>query len=106
MTQLHNSPCLATVVEVLDELGAEIEMIGAVLCRDPEFAGRHMRELQAIDLIAQTQHALAALPAAGLAEHAIEAISIDGLRKRLSAVLPVPPKNNPENYDQSVKSWS
>lgn len=87
MTGLANSPQLAAVAEVLCELGAEIEALGTALCQDPALAGRHMHELQAIDLIAQKQRSLASLFAAGLTDCAINAVGIETLRVRLTAAL-------------------
>ncbi len=90
MIAVRLSPRLAAIAGVLEELGREIEALGAALCRDPQFVARHCRELQAIDLIAQQQHALAALLSSGLAEHAVARIGIDSLRQRLGEILGPP----------------
>ncbi|HKR91285.1 hypothetical protein [Novosphingobium sp.] len=76
-----------TMAEVLGELGCEIEALGEVLCRDEHFAARHMRELQAIDLIAQKQRALAAIIAAGFSAVEMNRISLDALRGRFSGFI-------------------
>ena len=65
---MMHEPKFTAMAEVLGELGSEIEALGEVLCRDEDFAARHMRELQAIDLIAQKQRALASLIGAGFSE--------------------------------------
>jgi hypothetical protein len=75
------------MAEVLNELGAEVEALGEVLCRDPDFVGRHVRELQAIDLIAQKQRALAAILADGFSDKEMRRISLDALRSRFSGFL-------------------
>jgi hypothetical protein len=79
---------LATVAEVLRELNAEIEALGASLCADPAVAAGHGRELQAIDLVAQTQSSLAELLTAGCAGCAVERVRIDSLRDRLRLCFP------------------
>jgi len=78
----------AAMAEVLAELGAEIEALGEVLCRDDDFAVRHMRELQAIDLIAQKQRALSALVGSGFAEEQMSSITIEALRRRFCGFVP------------------
>lgn len=80
-------PKFTAMAEVLGELGSEIEALGEALCRDPGFAGQHLRELQAIDLIAQKQRALAAILVAGFADREMRRISIDALRSRFSGFL-------------------
>jgi len=72
---------------ILSEIGTEVEALGEVLCRNQGFAAQHMRELQAIDMIAQKQRALAALLSAGLCEKEIRKISIDSLRTRFCGFL-------------------
>ena len=80
-------PKFIAMAEVLGELGAEVEALGEVLCRDSGFANRHLRELQAIDLIAQKQRALAAILAAGFSEDEMRRISLDLLRKRFCGFM-------------------
>ncbi|GGC10837.1 hypothetical protein GCM10011494_31990 [Novosphingobium endophyticum] len=75
------------MAEVLNELGAEVEALGEVLCRDSGFVGKHVRELQAIDLIAQKQRALAAILAAGFSDQEMRRISLDALRSRFSGFI-------------------
>ncbi|PEQ12790.1 hypothetical protein B2G71_10885 [Novosphingobium sp. PC22D] len=72
---------------VLSEIGLEVEALGEVLCRDPAFAARHVRELQAIDLIAQKQRALAAILVSGMCEQEMGKITIDSLRSRFCGFL-------------------
>ncbi|MCT2399813.1 hypothetical protein [Novosphingobium mangrovi (ex Huang et al. 2023)] len=83
---LHE-PKFTAMAEVLGELGTEIEALGEVLCRDEDFAARHMRELQAIDLIAQKQRALAAIIAAGFSEAEMRRISLEALRARFCGFM-------------------
>lgn len=92
-------PKLLAMAEVLNELGTEVEAIGELLCRDAAFAGRHCRELQAIDLIAQKQRELAALLAAGFSEDEMRRISLDALRERFCGFL----KESANGYDAPAK---
>jgi hypothetical protein len=82
-----HEPKFTAMAEVLGELGSEIEALGEVLCRDENFAARHMRELQAIDLIAQKQRALASIIAGGFSAAEIGRISLDALRMRFSGFI-------------------
>lgn len=82
-----HEPKFLAMAEVLNELGTEVEALGEVFCRDAGFADRHCRELQAIDLIAQKQRALASILAAGFSEHEISRISLDALRERFCGFL-------------------
>lgn len=82
-----HEPKFLAMAEVLNELGTEVEALGEVLCRDAAFADRHCRELQAIDLIAQKQRALASILAAGFSEHEMRRISLDALRERFCGFL-------------------
>lgn len=70
---------------ILAELGHEIERLGAELCADPAFVERHLTALQSIDLIAQQQHAIAALLQADSAASGVERIGMDKLQQRLRA---------------------
>ena len=76
------------LADVMSELACEIEQLGAVLCTSPDLAGRFPRELQALDLIAQMQQAMAGLLQADCMGCAIEEVRIESLRDRLSACLP------------------
>ena len=82
-----HQPKFIAMAEVLGELGTEIEALGEVLCRDEGFAGRHVRELQAIDLIAQKQRALAAILSAGFSEQEMRRITIEALRSRFCGFM-------------------
>ena len=84
---MHHEPKFIAMAEVLSELGAEIEALGEVLCHDPDFAGRHVRELQAIDLIAQKQRALATILAAGFSATEMRRINLDTLRSRFGVFI-------------------
>ena len=92
-------PKFLAMAEVLNELGTEVEALGEVLCRDAAFAGRHCRELQAIDLIAQKQRALAAILAAGFSEQEMRRISLDALRERFCGFL----EESASGYEAPVK---
>lgn len=80
-------PKFTAMAEVLGELGCEIEALGEVLCRDGDFAARHLRELQAIDLIAQKQRALASILAAGFSAAEMRRISLEALRHRFGGFV-------------------
>lgn len=82
-----HEPKFTAMAEVLTELGTEVEALGEVLCRDEDFAARHVRELQAIDLIAQKQRALAAILAAGFSEAEMHRISLEALRSRFCGFM-------------------
>lgn len=84
---MMHEPKFTAMAEVLGELGSEIESLGEVLCRDEDFAARHMRELQAIDLIAQKQRALAAIVAAGFSAVEMRRISLEALRHRFCGFI-------------------
>jgi hypothetical protein len=70
------------IARILDELGAEIEVLGAKLCADSEFCDRHIAALQAIDLIAQHQRWLAELLRADCHDTAVEHIGVEALQAR------------------------
>lgn len=88
MSVLPSPRELTAVAEVMCELGCEIEQLGALLCGDADVVGRHARELQAIDLIAQMQQALAALLNADCVACAVDEVRIESLRERLAVCLP------------------
>ncbi|KHK93104.1 hypothetical protein [Novosphingobium malaysiense] len=103
-----HEPKFTAMADVLGELGSEIEALGEVLCRDEDFAARHMRELQAIDLIAQKQRALAAIIAAGFSEAEMRRISLEAIRRRFcgfmeedvsSAAAPLDAPVTPDNVN-------
>jgi len=68
--------------EVLAELSAEIEQLGAELCTSTEIVSTHMSTLQGIDLIAQKLAALANMLAADCPTTALEQVRLEALRKR------------------------
>ena len=82
-----HEPKFVAMAEVLGELGTEIEALGEVLCRDDGFAAKHVRELQAIDLIAQKQRALAAILLAGFSDTEMRRITIEALHTRFAGFL-------------------
>ncbi|HQS69296.1 MAG: hypothetical protein B7Y36_17145 [Novosphingobium sp. 28-62-57] len=76
---------LARVAEVLDMLGEEVEALGRQLCTDPALVATFMNELQAIDRIAQHQHALASLLRADCMTSAVNSLGLEELAQRLRA---------------------
>lgn len=82
-----HEPKFMAMAEVLGELGSEIESLGEVLCRDEDFAARHMRELQAIDLIAQKQRVLASILSHGFNATEMRRISLEALRHRFGGFI-------------------
>lgn len=80
-------PRFLAMAEVLSELGAEIEALGEVLCRDEGFVASHLRELQAIDLIAQKQRALAAILSAGFSAAEMRRINLEAIHLRFRHFL-------------------
>ncbi|MFM5907145.1 MAG: hypothetical protein ACKOPO_06120 [Novosphingobium sp.] len=88
---------ISAVAEILAEISDEIEALGAVLCQDPNFANRHMQELQAIDLICQKQKSLAMVLKADCPVTALSDVRLEELAVRLrllsgngSAAAPAP----------------
>ncbi len=75
---------MAAVGAILDELGMQVEELGALLCGDAAFAARHAVELQAFDSIVQKQRSLAALLLAECPQSAFDRIGIDDLKARLT----------------------
>ncbi len=82
--QAH-SATIRRAAAILTELGLEIERLGAELCADPAFIERHLTALQAIDRIAQQQHAIAILLQADCAASGVEQIGLQDLQQRLRA---------------------
>lgn len=83
--ELAHAATIQRAAAILAELGHEIERLGAELCADPAFAQRHINALQSIDLIAQQQHAIAALLQADCAASGVERIGLSELQDRLRA---------------------
>lgn len=83
MNTVRHSLSLAGLAEVISELAAEIEDLGASLCRDPAFAHAHMADLQAIDHIAQKQRSIAELLVAECPKTAIAGIVLEDFKARL-----------------------
>lgn len=84
MTAMLPPSHLARMALVLEEMSTEIEALGLALCSDPALAHGLMRELQAVDLIAQKQRSLARLLVAECTESAIGELGIEDLKQRLS----------------------
>lgn len=76
---------LSRVAEVLDLLGEEVEALGRQLCADPALVSSYLTEMQAIDRIAQHQHALASLLRADCMSSAINTLGLEELAHRLRA---------------------
>lgn len=80
----------AEIADVLDEISAEIEALGAALCEDPHLCARHVEALQSIDLIAQKQRWLAELMRADCRETLVDSIGVEALQQRFRMVRPIP----------------
>ena len=74
---------LTRVADVLDSLGAETEALGEALCADPAMVAAHLTRLQALDRIAQFQHALAAVLRSDCPSVAVEQSGLDELVERV-----------------------
>lgn len=83
MTSSPNGSFHLTLAELLDELSSEIEDLGGTLCSDAQFALTHLPQLQAIDLIAQKQRAIAKLLSAECLDTAIATIELEALLPRV-----------------------
>jgi hypothetical protein len=70
--------------EVLIEVSAELERLGARLCEDYELVQAHIEPLQGIDRIVQTQRSLAAVLSANQPDHAVEELSLEYLRQKMA----------------------
>lgn len=81
-------PTSGAIAAVLRELSHEIDTLGAALCVDAGTAARFSGELQAIDMIAQVQNALADLLGADCAACAAAEVRLGSLRDRLEQCLP------------------
>lgn len=82
-TSAEHKAHLAAVAGILDELAADIELLGAALCADPDLAARHMGPLQAFDLITQKQRALGNLLRADCPVSALASIDLEEIRRRV-----------------------
>ena len=71
--------------EVLAELAAEIELLGAQLCTNPAVVSGHLSTLQGIDMIAQKLSALSHMLAAECPVTAVEQLGLESLRQRFAA---------------------
>lgn len=76
---------LLKIADELENMRGETESLGSLLCSDPEIAMRHMTALQSLDLLAQTQLALAKILRASDPVEALAATDLHNLRERLVA---------------------
>ena len=76
-------PIILNAADILDELAANIEVIGAGLCSDEETAARHAGELQGMDLQAQTARCLAQVLRSDCPKSAVATIGVEALQERL-----------------------
>jgi len=78
-------PHLREISVMLAEISTQLEALGEVLCHDPEFVSRFVHELQAIDLIAQKQRALAKVLGAECPHTALEGVGLEEVASRFRA---------------------
>lgn len=71
---------------MLGEISTQLEKLGEVLCHDAEFVSRHVQELQAIDLIAQKQRALAKVLGAECPVTALDGVGLEEIVARFKAL--------------------
>lgn len=71
--------------DALEGLSHEVEALGAVLCADPDIAGRFIDQLQGVDRISQSLAQLANVLRAPKAEDAIADVRLDELQQHLRA---------------------
>ncbi|HMO69525.1 MAG TPA: hypothetical protein PKE25_12915 [Novosphingobium sp.] len=83
MSQPDARAHLLAVAQMLAEISSEMEALGEALCHDPDFAARHMVELQAIDLISQKQRSLASLLEADCPVSAVAQVGLEDVAQRL-----------------------
>jgi hypothetical protein len=76
---------LLRIADELENMRNETESLGTTLCGDPEIAMRHLSSLQSLDLLAQTQMALAKILRASDPSEALAATDLHNLRERLVA---------------------
>lgn len=79
----ETDPVILNAADILDELAANIELIGEGLCRDAETAARHAGELQGMDLQAQTARCLAQVLRSDCLQTAVATIGVEALQERL-----------------------
>ena len=77
----------AAVADVLMELSEDIELLGEVLCADAALIGRHVVDLQMVDLIAQKQRSLALLLRADCPVSALSDIGLHDLKVQLETLV-------------------
>jgi len=75
---------LTRVADVLDSLGAETEALGEALCADPAIVAAYLTQLQALDRIAQFQHALAVVLRSDCPSTAVAQTGLDELVDRVT----------------------
>ena len=82
----HADAHLKEMAAMLGEISTQLEKLGEVLCHDPEFVGRRVQELPAIDLIAQKQRALAAVLGAECPTSALAGVGLEEVVDRFKAL--------------------
>lgn len=78
-----NPSLLQKIAEELENMRQETESLGTMLCSDPDVAMRHMNALQSLDLLGQTQLALAKILRAEDPDQALADTDLHNLRERL-----------------------
>lgn len=78
-----NPSLLQKIADELENMRQETESLGAMLCSDPDVAMRHMNALQSLDLLGQTQLALAKILRAEDPDQALADTDLHNLRERL-----------------------
>jgi hypothetical protein len=71
------------IAGTLNQLAADAEGFGVVLCMDPDIAGRHLEQLQNIDRLAQSLRELAGILNAADPQAAVESVRLGALRSDL-----------------------
>lgn len=84
MSQLFVPVDLARCAVALDQLGADIERLGHILCQDPHVLAAHVEALQDIDRIAQYQRALARVLRSDLCSQELAYSGLDDLINAIS----------------------
>ena len=77
---------LKEMAVMLSEISTQLEKLGEVLCHDAEFVNRHVHELQAIDLIAQKQRALANVLGAECPVSALDGVGLEEIVARFKTL--------------------
>jgi len=81
-----NDTHLKEMAAMLGEISTQLEKLGKVLCHDAEFVDRHVHALQAIDLIAQKQRALASVLGAECPATALDGVGLEEIVTRFKTL--------------------